>query len=463
MIATISQNVPILSGKSASAIRDVQRVYRNLRGRASEISELVKRKFQEHLPTFIQVGCVVAIVSIGFFPAYFAQVALGKDMAYAVARGAGAALKIVMPTIFIPTLRMFHAKIQQYLPPIDNSTLLGKLFHQRMALHKYLGISFAVLAVVHTAAHVARFALPFFALEPITGLAMLGLAILPIITVYAMRSTLSKWNFSKSYYKKFLIPHQFGWLGLAAAFAVHTHDFRLLPISAAIYGLFFLDRVWEWKQSKNVPVQKIEKIHQNMIVLEVDKPEGFNYKTGQKIYIAYPPATAFANKVHPFTIASSPDEKVLRFVISAAGEWTRHLVDNLKEGDTVRVSPAFPSPLESGKMDSSRLFISSGSGVAMTIAHLHDIDNKTPISIIHTSRHKEEFEMLDKHIKDLKLNVSTEYFNTANTARFSPQNHESLKNHDGTVYFCGNQYLGDEIEKAVRGKNQIFIREKFND
>jgi ferredoxin-NADP reductase len=441
-----------------------------LRGRIKDISAYVSTHFQKWLPTIIQVACVVALVSLGFFPAYFLHLGAGADVAYAVARGAGAALKILTPCLFVPTLRMFHAKVHHYLPKLDNTTLIGKLFHNRMAFHRYLGEAFVATAVVHTAAHIFRSSVPLLAVEPITGIAMLAFSILPVVTIYALRSSanlLNKWEFTRGYYKQFLLPHQLGWWGLASAFAIHTRDFRLLPISAAFFGLFCIDRIWEWKQSRNVEVKSVEKIHDNMIIIEVDKPEGYSYETGQKTYIAYPPPSAFVNNLHPFTIASSPDENVIRFVISATGEWTRGLVDNLKNGAIIRLSPAFPSPLEAINNNKNRMFISSGSGIAMTLAHLHDQEDKTPIHIIHTSRKKEEFELLDRYAKDPKYNIqSVQYFDTSaaqDAKRLEPSKNDLIQNFEGNIYFCGNENLGKAIEKEVRKcSKSIFLREKFN-
>lgn len=448
----------------------VQEYSGGLRGRFKDIHAYIHTHFHVWLPTIIQVGCVISLVSLSFFPAYFLHIRAGKDVAFAVARGAGAALKILTPCLFVPTLRMFHAKIHQYLPKFDNTGLIGKLFHTRIALHRYLGQAFVLSAIIHVAAHGFRASVPLPAIEAMTGIAMLAFSILPIVCIYALRSSanlLNKYKFTRGYYKQFLLPHQLGWWGIATAFAVHTRDLRLLPISALFFGLFYIDRIWEWKQSSNVMVNKVEKIHDNMMIIEVEKPKGFYYETGQKTYLAYPPASAFVNNLHPFTIASSPKENVLRFVISATGEWTRDLIDKLQNGMTIRLSPAFPSPLEAKKNEKGRLFISSGAGIAMTLSHLHDLDDKTPISIIHTSRNKKEFEVLDRYIKDKKFNVtSVQYYDTSpapGSKRLDPKKNDLIKNFEGNIYFCGNENLGKSVEKEVlKLKNRFFVREKFD-
>lgn len=470
----------VLQGVEQRAFNQYGDLFSKSKNIRSKISHSISESF-----VLIQVSFVVALFAIGFFPVYYSQRADDKDMAYAVARGAGSALKLLLPSIFLPTLRMIHAKTYQHLPRLINTSVIGRLFHNRMSLHKFLGEAFLTTAVVHTAAHIYRHSVPLSAQEAVTGTIMLALTILPIVSMYLLfssRISLANWAFDKSYYKQFLLPHQMGWWGLATAYAVHTRDLRLLSSTIGFFGLFCVDRIWEWAESRNVTVKSINRIHQGMIVLEMEKPQHFVYKTGQKAYLAYPPTTAFINNLHPFTIASSPDEEILRFVISATGEWTRGLVDGLKEGDTVRISPAFPSPLDSKKIDSDRLLITSGSGIAMTLAHLHDRDDKSKISIIHITRNREEFAFLNEYVRNKAFKIiSAEYFDTSNgpksilrsnnephnastnAGRFIPEQHQMFNGFDGRVYFCGNESLGDAVEKEVSKRvNRVFFREKFN-
>lgn len=59
--------------------------------------------------------------------------------------------------------------------------------------------------------------------------------------------------------------------------------------------------------------------------LSLLKPEGYNYKSGQYAFINIPMINAF--EWHPFSIASSPNNKYLCFMIKKAGDWTDKLVD----------------------------------------------------------------------------------------------------------------------------------------
>jgi predicted ferric reductase len=357
-----------------------------------------------------------------------------------------------------------------------------------MSLHKILGLAIYGMSAIHILAHAIRRSVAFFSQESLTGIGMLTLITLPIGSMYLVRKAgayLNKIWKKATYYSQFLIPHQLGWWGLISIYGLHTKDQRLLSWGVGILSLFSFDRFWEWSKSANVRVKDLQKIHDKMIVLELEKPRHYRYQAGEKTYLSYPPNSAFLNHLHPFTLASSPDENILRFVMSDLGEWSHHVIQDLKPGDIVRIGPAFPSSLDPGlskDKESERLFITSGSGLAVTLAHLHDDKEISPISIIHTSRYREEFALLNQHMKNNKLRINkVRYYDTSQNyqsklrsmheppnastcaGRFEPQNNPMLKQFKGKVYFCGNDLLGDELEKTVKAsKDKVLFREKFN-
>ncbi len=439
-----------------------------------------------HLAYALQLGFTIAVAAIYFYPVFSFQLFYTHHVAYALARGAGSALKHLLPIIFIPTLRMFHKAYYPFVQKFSNVPLLGKLFHNRYVFHKMLGMAILALAFCHTASHIINHSVLFLAQESMTGMIMLACMTLPIAAMYIIRSlkSLAPVRQKMSYYAQFLLPHQLGWWGLVTAFAVHTTDLRLLGWSVVMFGLFSVDRLWEWYASRNVSVMKVEKIHDKMIIIETTKPAGFKHKAGEKAYLAYPPGNAVVNDVHPFTIASSPDEPMLRFVISDSGKWSHDLINRIEKEHLIRVSPAFPSLLDSSVKEphSPRLFITSGSGLAVTLAHLHDKEDKSPISIIHSTRQREELALFNRYIKDKKLDVkAVNYFDTsgtyhsklrqrnaplnvtASTGRFVSSNNALLHQFKGRVIFCGNNEAGKDLEKTLANDpHKTLYKEKFD-
>lgn len=433
------------------------------------------------LITLVQIALTLGIAALGFMPAFHAHI--NNEVAYAIARGAGASLKLLIPFIFIPTLRMFHAKAYPYLQKLSKIPIIGKLFHNRISLHKILGLAILTAGISHAGAHFFRYSVAFLSQEALTGILMLTLMLGPIGAMYVMRSYhffQNKIFRNSTYFSQFVIPHQLGWWGLLLLYAFHTHDLRLMASSLLVFGIFSFDRVWEWVKSYNQSVKNVQKIHEKMIVVEIEKPRDYRYKTGEKAYLAFPPGFAFFNNLHPFTIASSPDENVLRFVISDSGEWSHNLIANLQVGDKVKITPAFPSPLDTtSARDAERLMVSSGAGLAVTIAKLHDKTDQTPISIIHTSRYREEFSLLKFHMNNNPNVKAAEFYETGNNAalpisgdtknasvyagRFVPAQNAKLKAFKGRVVFCGNDDLGDKVEETTQGvSGKILFREKFS-
>lgn len=411
----------------------------------------------------IQVSCVVALWAAAFFYTFYTLVDEGHDVAYATARGAGAALKFLLPLIFLPTLRMLHGKTYRLLPNSVQNSVVGSLFHGRMSFHKFLGEAFLGSAALHTGAHIVRASVAPADQESLTGITMLACATFPIATMYVLRArrfSIGEWAHKKSYYLQFLLPHQIGWWGLVTAYALHTRDLRLFSWAMGFTGLFCIDRFWEWLESKNVKVLSVERVHERMILIEMQRPRQMVLKAGDKAYIANPPESAFLNNLHPLTLASSDAERVLRFVVSTSGEWTRKLVEGLKAGDSVRVSPPFPSPLGAEGMKTPKLLITSGAGLAMTLAHLHDDSDDGAISVVHTTRNPEEFSLLGRFSRRV---VQSEYYDTGQGGRFVPEASRLVAEFVGRVFFCGGEALGDALARALAGRRNVrLFRERFS-
>jgi predicted ferric reductase len=433
----------------------------------------------------IQIGLTLFVIIFYFYPAYQQNLALSCDFFYAIARGAGACLKPLLLLIFIPTLRMIHAMAYRYLSKLSKVALIGNLFHNRMSFHKILGIAIIIASVCHIIGHSLRNSVPWSSQEGFTGLVMMMLMVLPIGIMYLIRTGASrviKVSPKMTYYGQFLIPHQLAWWGLIALFGFHTRDLRLLSWSMSIMILFSFDRIWEWIKSANVTVKSIKIIHEKMIVIEVDKPRNYRFEVGGKAYISFPVLSAFINQLHPFTLASSPKEPLLRFVISAQGKWSNNLIKTLKEGQKVRIGPAFPSSLNnhfSKATNTERLCITSGAGLAVTLAHLHHVEDMTKINIIHCSRFHEEFTLLNECIKD-KINVNKTNFyytgaerkdlpeksptcNVIEKGRFIPTESVLFNQFAGNIFYCGNDVLGKEIETIIqKDLSKKLFKEKYS-
>ena len=108
--------------------------------------------------------------------------------------------------------------------------------------------------------------------------------------------------------------------------------FMLLGLAAWVYRVLWRDMIRKGKLHR---VSHIEIIG-NVITIELEPVgEPMKYQLGQFAFLkAKVPGL---REPHPFTIASSPDEQCLRFVIRDLGDWTHHLLASLKINDRVTV------------------------------------------------------------------------------------------------------------------------------
>jgi predicted ferric reductase len=106
----------------------------------------------------------------------------------------------------------------------------------------------------------------------------------------------------------------------------------LLGLAAWIYRVLWRDMI---RRGKLHRVSNIEHVG-NIISIELEAVgEPMKYKLGQFAFLKV--KVPGLREPHPFTIASSPDEKCLRFVIRDLGDWTHLLVASLAIDDRVIV------------------------------------------------------------------------------------------------------------------------------
>lgn len=130
-------------------------------------------------------------------------------------------------------------------------------------------------------------------------------------------------------YELFLNTHKLFYLALAALL-IHakTPDtkrkpyfvFLSLPLVLFIIELIFRFVRYLINKSK---IMKIKYLHSGVILLEIQKPQKFNFRCGQYAQICIPAISKL--QWHPFTIASSPYDDNLYFYVNPAGDWTKQL------------------------------------------------------------------------------------------------------------------------------------------
>lgn len=115
------------------------------------------------------------------------------------------------------------------------------------------------------------------------------------------------------------------------------------------------------------------------------------YQTGQFAFVKVDKRGL--SEPHPFTIASSPNENVLRFVIKDLGDWTRRVGEQLHIGDRVIVEgPYGKLPLYAKNDNRPTVWIAGGVGITpfLGAATTRSVTDGTPPHLFYCVRSRNE-------------------------------------------------------------------------
>ena len=150
------------------------------------------------------------------------------------------------------------------------------------------------------------------------------------------------WRFT---HKLLILPYAFACWHFYTATKPYANDsfwgawftgFMFLGLAAGLYRVVWRDM---FRKGKLHRVSHIEHTG-NVITIELE-PIGtpLAYELGQFVFLTV--KAPGLREPHPFTIASSPDEPVLRFVIRDLGDWTHHLIKSLAVNDRIVVEGTY--------------------------------------------------------------------------------------------------------------------------
>ncbi|KAK9889380.1 hypothetical protein WA026_004655 [Henosepilachna vigintioctopunctata] len=172
--------------------------------------------------------------------------------------------------------------------------------------------------------------------------------------------------------------------------------------------LFTIDSLISISRKKiEIPVVKADILPSNVTMLEFQKPDNFQYKSGQWVRIAC--MSLNKNEYHPFTLTSSPNEDTLKLHIRAVGPWTTHIRTIYEEATMMTTSKRLPKiyldgPYGEGHQDWNNydvsILIGGGIGVTPFASILKDIAFRSgqtrckKVYFIWVSRTQKQFEWL---------------------------------------------------------------------
>uniref|UniRef100_A0A2K5D9H7 NAD(P)H oxidase (H2O2-forming) n=1 Tax=Aotus nancymaae TaxID=37293 RepID=A0A2K5D9H7_AOTNA len=307
-------------------------------------------------------------------------------------------------------------------------------FDAAVDFHRLIASTAIVLTVLHSVGHVVNvylfsisplsspFKALFLCLPPYVNVA--GLTGVVLLLVLAIMYVFASHHFRRRSFRGFWLTHHlyillYVLLIIHGSFALiqlpRFHIFFLVP--AIIYGG---DKLVSLSRKKvEISVVKAELLPSGVTYLRFQRPQGFEYKSGQWVRIAC--LALGTTEYHPFTLTSAPHEDTLSLHIRAAGPWTTRLreIYSAPTGDRCARYPKLylDGPFGEGHQEWHKFEVSvlvgGGIGVTPFASILKDLVFKSSVScqvfckkiyFIWVTRTQRQFEWLADIIREVEEN-----------------------------------------------------------
>jgi ferredoxin-NADP reductase len=216
-------------------------------------------------------------------------------------------------------------------------------------------------------------------------------------------------------------------------------------------------RVWETAVAEVIPRTKDVKS------FRFPKPEGFRHKAGQWMYVNI--RIEGTQKLHHFTISSSPTENYLEFTKKITDSQYSQALDTMKPGDWAKINAPFGEFTYSGeKIKIGALTGGIGITPLRSICR-YCVDKKLPTSIIMLYSNKTEDEIVFRDELE-EMQKSDANIVIKNVLTREPD-WKGLKGHidsdmiksqipdykERVFYICGPPSMNAALKKALEGLN----------
>ncbi|XP_015077625.1 respiratory burst oxidase homolog protein D isoform X1 [Solanum pennellii] len=281
-----------------------------------------------------------------------------------VAKGAAEVLKLNMALILLPVCR-------NTITWLRNKTKLGGAvpFDDNINFHKMVAGAIGLAVGIHILAHMTcdfprllnaspekyKPMKPYFGDQPrnywhfVKGVE--GVSGIIMVVLMSIAFTLASQRFRRN---KIRLPRPLNKLTGFNAFWYSHHLFVIVYSLLIVHGIeLYLTKEWYKKTTwmylaipiilysgerllrafrssvKDVKILKVAMYPGNVLTLQMSKPQGFNYKSGQYMFVNCAAVSPF--EWHPFSITSAPGDEYLSVHIRTVGDWTTKLRDVFSE------------------------------------------------------------------------------------------------------------------------------------
>uniref|UniRef100_A0A9L0SA70 NAD(P)H oxidase (H2O2-forming) n=1 Tax=Equus caballus TaxID=9796 RepID=A0A9L0SA70_HORSE len=320
-------------------------------------------------------------------------------------------------------------------------------FDAAVDFHRLIASTAIVLTVLHSAGHVVNVYL--FSISPLSVLSCLfpglfhnngsefpqkyywwffqtvpGLTGVVLLLVLAVMYVFASHHFRRHSFRGFWLTHHL-YILLYILLIIHG-SFALIQLPR--FHIFFLvpaliyvgDKLVSLSRKKvEISVVKAELLPSGVTHLQFQRPQGFEYKSGQWVRIAC--LALGTTEYHPFTLTSAPHEDTLSLHIRAAGPWTtrlREIYSPLTGNGCARYPKLYlDGPFGEGHQEWHKFEVSvlvgGGIGVTPFASILKDLVFKSSVSsqvfckkiyFIWVTRTQRQFEWLADIIREVEEN-----------------------------------------------------------
>ncbi|XP_053449561.1 dual oxidase 2 [Nycticebus coucang] len=312
------------------------------------------KRFVENYRRHIVCVAIFSAICVGLFAErayYYAFASPPTDIAETtyvgiiLSRGTAASVSFMFSYILLTMCRnlitfLRETFLNRYVP-----------FDAAVDFHRWIAMAAVVLAILHSAGHAVN--VYIFSVSPLSLLACVfpnvfvndgsklpwkfyvwffqtvpGMTGVLLLLVLAIMYVFASHHFRRRSFRGFWLTHHL-YILLYALLIIHGsyaliqlprfHIYFLIP--AIIYGG---DKLVSLSRKKvEINVVKAELLPSGVTYLQFQRPQGFEYKSGQWVRIAC--LALGTTEYHPFTLTSAPHEDTLSLHIRAVGPWTTRL------------------------------------------------------------------------------------------------------------------------------------------
>lgn len=214
------------------------------------------------------------------------------------------------------------------------------------------------------------------------------------------------------------------------------------------YVYRFYKENFDWNFSHIVKsVKTVGKITE---VVMYPKKNILNFKPGQFAFFTFK-QPGFSKEDHPFSFTSFPDNKELKIVVKADGDYTE-VVKSLKPGSTVRIEGPFGKFYSSPLANKNQIWIAGGIGITPFLSMLSILEDKEirvhlywSVSKANEAIYFAELDKIKKENRNFEFTLTITEKASRITAEAIKDIDKDLKNKE--IYLCGPSKMMKELNK----------------